>query len=181
MRPKFAEGNQATISKVHKFRQQALKDNQARLVLRIQGILMSMEGQTCGEIAHQLKVHRSTVPLWIEHWNRYGSEGLWEGQRSGRPSILSSEERAKLRGILDRGPEAYGLKTGTWTGPLVRQLIDQEFGQQYHAGHVRKLLKQVGHSVQRPSTRPVQANVQQKRKWVVFTYPNSEKTAKNDG
>jgi transposase len=164
MRPSFAKGNKATISKLGKLREQAIKDKHAQVVLRIQGILMSMEGQTCGEIAHQLKVPRSTVPLWIDHWNRHGPEGLWEGQHNGRPSVLSSGEREKLRDILDRGPEAYGLETGIWSSPLVRQVIDQQFGQQYHAGHVRRLLKRLDYSVQRPSTRLVQTNLQQKRK-----------------
>jgi transposase len=33
---------------------------------------MSLDRQTTGEIANHLKVHRSTVPLWIDHWNRHG-------------------------------------------------------------------------------------------------------------
>ncbi len=115
-------------------------------MLRIQGILMSLEGQTTGEISHHLKVHRSTVPLWIDHWNRYGQKGLWEGHRSGRPRGLSPEEREKLCDILDSGPAAYGLETGIWTSPLVRQVIEEEFGQTYHPGHVRKLLQQLGYS-----------------------------------
>lgn len=46
---------------------------------------MSLAGHTTGEIADRLKVHRSTVPLWIDQWNQYGKEGLLEGHRSGRP------------------------------------------------------------------------------------------------
>ena len=71
------------------------------MVLRVQGILMSLDGQTRGEIANHLKVHRSTVPLWIDHWNRHGQKGLWEGHRSGRPRGLSPEERETLCDILD--------------------------------------------------------------------------------
>ena len=73
---------------------------------------------------------------------------------------------------------AYGLETGIWTSPLVRQVIAEEFGQQYHAGHVRKLLKQLGYSVQRPTTRLVQADLKQQRKWVRYTYPNLKKKRK---
>ena len=109
-------------------------------MLRIQGILMSLEGVTAGEISNHLKVHRSTVPLWIDHWNRHGQKGLWEGHRSGRPRGLSPEDREKLCDILDSGPTAYGLETGIWTSPRVRQVIAEEFGQQYQPGHVRRLL-----------------------------------------
>jgi transposase len=142
---------------------------------------MSLDGHTTGEIADHLKVHRSTVPLWIDQWNRYGKEGLLEGHRSGRPTDLSRENRERLCDILDSGPVAYGLETGIWTSPLVRHVIEEEFGRQYHTGHVRKLLRQLGYSVQRPTTRLVQADVEQHRKWVRYTYPNLKKTPKAKG
>jgi len=178
MRPTFAKGNRATISKLLELRRQAQKDKEPSLVFRVQGILISIEGHTTGEIANNLKAHRSTVPLWIDHWNQHGQEGLWEGHRSGRPSGLDPEEREKLCDILDSGPVAYGLETGIWTSPLVRQVIQEEFGQRYHPGHVRKLLRHLGYSVQRPTTRLVQADLKQKRKWVRYTYPNLKKTPK---
>jgi len=178
VRPTFAEGNKTAIARLLELRRQAQKDKEPRVVLRIQGILMSLEGHTTGEIANHLKVHRSTVPLWVDHWNRLGQKGLWEGHRSGRPRGLSPAQREKLGDILDSGPTAYGLETGIWTSPLVRQVIAEEFGQQYHPGHVRKLLQQLGYSVQRPTTRLVQADVKLQRKWVRYTYPNLKKTPK---
>jgi transposase len=179
MRPTFARGNNTTMTKLLKLRREAQKDKEPRVLLRIQGIMMSMEGHRTGEIAQQLKVHRSTVPLWIEQWNQYGKEGLWEGHRSGRPQGLSAKDREKLCDILDSGPVAYGLETGIWTSPLVCQVIEDEFGQQYHPGHVRKLLRQLDYSVQRPTIQLVQADVKQKRKWVRYTYPNLKKTPKS--
>ena len=179
MRPTFAKGNNATVSNLLELRRQAQKDKEPRVILRIQGILMSLEGQTTGEIANHLKVHRSTVPLWIDHWNRHGQKGLWEGHRSGRPGALSPDEREKLCDILDSGPVPYGLEVGIWTSRLVRQVIEEEFGQRYHPGHVRKMLRQLGYSVQRPTTRLVQADGKQHRKWVRYTYPNLKKTPKS--
>jgi transposase len=181
MRPTFAQGKKTTVAKLLEFRQQAQREKEPRVLLRIQGILMSLDGHTTGEIADHLKVHRSTVPLWIDQWNRYGKEGLLEGHRSGRPTALSREDRERLCDILDSGPVAYGLETGTWTSPLVRHVIEEGFERRYHAGHVRKLLRQLGYSMQRPTTRLVQADVEQHRKWVRYTYPNLKKTPKAKG
>lgn len=178
MNPVFAKSSQKAVQNLLAVRRQAQQEKAPRLVLRIQGILMSLDGHTTGEIAQHLKVHRSTVPLWIEHWNRYGEEGLWEGQRSGRPAGLDEDQRQRLRDILDSGPVAYGLETGIWTSPLVSRIIHDEFDQDYHPGHVRKLLRRLGYSVQRPTTRLVQANAKQQRKWVRYTYPNLKKTPK---
>jgi transposase len=181
MRPLFANGNRRTIGKLLGLRREAQREKAPRLLLRVQGILMSLDGHTTGDIAQQLKVHRSTVPLWIEHWNLYGEEGLWEGHRSGRPAGLTDSQRQRLCDILDSGPVAYGLDTGIWTSPLVSQILRQDFQQPYHPGHVRKLLRQLGYSVQRPTTRLVQADSKQKRKWVRYTYPNLKKTPKPKG
>jgi hypothetical protein len=83
MRPTFAQGKKAAFAQLLKLRQQAQRDKEPRMMVRIPGILMSLDGHTTGEIADHLKVHRSTVPLWIDQWNRYGKVGLLEGRRSG--------------------------------------------------------------------------------------------------
>src|SRR5882762_4723681 len=107
MHPVFAKGNRKAIEQLLNVRREAQREKSPRLLLRVQGILMSLAGHTTGNIAHQLKVHRSTVPLWIEHWNNYGEEGLWEGHRSGRPAGLTERQRQELCDILDSGPVAY--------------------------------------------------------------------------
>ncbi len=181
MNPVYARGNQRTIQRLVQVRRQAMNDRVPRVAQRLHGIILSLEGRTTSEIAGLLKVHRSSVPLWITHWNQHGEEGLWEGQREGRPCLLRPQEREKLCDILDSGPVAYGLETGIWTSPLVSQIIHEEFQWKYHPGHIRKLLKQLGYSVQRPTTRLVQADLRQKRKWVRYTYPRLKKTPKPKG
>jgi transposase len=181
MKPIFARGNQQTVRRLLVRRRQALHEKATRVAQRLHGIILSLERRTTTEIARVLKVHRSSVPLWIGSWNHYGEEGLWEGQRTGRPCRLDSHDREHLCDILDSGPLAYGLETGIWTSPLVCQIIQEEFRLDYHPGHVRKLLKQLGYSVQRPTTRLVQADLSQKRKWVRYTYPNLKKTPKVKG
>ena len=116
MRPIFAQGKTAAIAKLLEFRRQAQKDKEPRMVLRMQGILMSLDGHTTSEIADHLKVHRSTVPLWIDQWNRYGKEGLLEGHRSGRPTALSPEDRERLCDILIAGRWLTVWKRGS--GPV---------------------------------------------------------------
>lgn len=181
MNPVFAQGNQRTVQRLLRLRREAMSEKAVRVAQRLHGIILSLEGHTAPEIARLLHVHRSTVPLWIEHWNDHGQEGLWEGQRPGRPARLDQQQRERLSDILDSGPVAYGLDTGIWTSALIRHIIQEEFGQDYHPGHVRKLLRQLGYSVQRPTTRLVQADLRQKRKWVRATYPSLKKRPKQRG
>jgi transposase len=100
MQPLFARGNRQTVEKRQAARRQALADKTPHVALRIQGILLSLDGHTTGEIACRLRVHRSTVPLWIDHWNQHGELGLWGGHRRGRPCGLAPVERQKLADIF---------------------------------------------------------------------------------
>lgn len=175
MRPVFARGNTQTVQLLLHLRREAIKAQEPRVAQRFHAIALSIEGQTTSEIAQSLKVHRSSVPLWIEQWNKEREVGLLEGQRAGRPASLTSKQREQLQDILDSGPVAYGLETGIWTSPVIRRVIAEEFSVDYHPGHVRKLLKGLGYSVQRPTTRLVQADPVEKSRWVRYTYPRLKK------
>ncbi len=176
MRPTiFAKGNKRTLANLTTLRKQAQTDKAPRVALRIQGIMLSLEKHSVAEIARLLHVHRSTVHEWVCSWNAYGKEGLYEGHRSGRPCELTDEDKIRLSDIVDSGPVAYGLQTGVWSSPIIARIIEDEFGVDYHAGHVRKLLKKMGFSVQRPTTKLVQADTAQQNKWTRYTYPNLKK------
>lgn len=175
MRPVFARGNQRTVQLMLQLRKEAIKDQEPRVAQRFHAVALSIEGRTASEIAQSLKVHRSCIPLWIENWNRHREQGLLEGHRAGRPAGLRAAQREQLQDILDSGPVAYGLETGIWTSPVISRVIADEFDQHYHPGHVRKLLKQLGYSVQRPTTRLVQADQDRRNRWVRYTYPSLKK------
>lgn len=175
MRSVFAKGNQQTVRLLLQLRKEALQDQEPRVAQRFHAMALSIEGQTASEIAQSLKVHRSCIPLWIGNWNRHRERGLLEGHRAGRPGGLNPAQREQLQDILDSGPVAYGLETGIWTSPVISRVIADEFDQHYHPGHVRKLLKRLGYSVQRPTTRLVQADQDQRNRWVRYTYPRLKK------
>ena len=178
MTPIFAKGNHHTIKRLVRLRKEAEKDGAARVALRIQAILLSLERYTTGEIAKILKVSRGAVPLWIHNWSDYREAGLLEGFRPGRKSRLDDTGLERLSDILESGPVASGLSTGVWTSVIVASVIEEEFGVTYHPGHVRKVLKRLGFSVQRPTVKLVQADTQEQNRWIRYTNPNLKKTPK---
>ena len=152
-----------------------MTDERAVHVLRLQAVRLSVQGYTAPAIAHLLGVERTSVYDWICAWNDQRLEGLKEGHRCGRPAGLTPAQRERIFDIVESGPIAYGFTTGVWTSPLLQHVIADEFGVSYHPGHVRKLLKALGCSVQRPTTRLVQADPRAQNKWVRYTYPNLKK------
>jgi len=174
----FAKGNKKTRANLIALRKEAMADKAPRVALRIQGVRLSLERHCVSDIARLLDVHRATVHDWIVRWNEFGQEGLLEGYRPGRPVKLTQADCDRLRDIVESGPIAYGLHTGIWTSINIREVIAEEFGVWYHDGHVRKLLRRLGMSVQRPTTRLVQADPALQRKWTRYTVPNLKKKPK---
>lgn len=178
MQPLFARGNRRTIENLKDARKEAIRDHQYRVAARCHAIILSLEKNTSGEIANSLKVCRTAVPLWINHWNEFGLEGLFEGHRSGRRAELDSSDINGLKDIIESGPVAYGLNTGIWTSIIISEVIREEFEVTYHPGHVRKLLKKIGVSFQRPTYKLIDADPIKRNKWIRYTYPTLKKTPK---
>lgn len=171
----FARGDARTLQRLKRLRQQAQTDKAPRVALRLQAVMLSVQGQTTGQIAQGLQVDRTRVHVWIGAWNQHREEGLLEGHRQGRRPKLDAAQRERLQDLLESGPVAYGLNTGVWTSPLLAQIIAEEFRVEYHPGHVRRLLGQLGFSVQRPTTRLVQADPRKQNRWIRYTHPNLKK------
>lgn len=176
MRPAtFAKGNRKTVQALIHARKQAHADKAPRVALRIQAMILSLGKHGPTDIARLLRVPRSCVHEWINAWNEYRMLGLLEGHRSGRRPRLTEENKERLFDIVDSGPVAYGLQTGVWTSPIIAKVIAEEFDINYHPGHVRRLLKNIGLSVQRPTTRLAAADPKKQNKWIRYTQPNLKK------
>jgi transposase len=111
----------------------------------------------------------------LGQYERYGWEALLEGHRSGRPKELTSAQLLQLDGWIDSGPIAYGFSSGVWTSPMIGRMIEEEFGVRYHPGHVRKVLKGLGFSVQRPRRKLAKADPAEQDRWQRYTYPRLKK------
>src|SRR3982751_3271852 len=150
MLPRMLRLHPSTYQRLVRLSKEAEKDGAYRVAKRLRAVLLNAEGYTSGELAELLQSPRSKVSEWLQRYQSDGVDGLLEGYRSGRPSELSQKQQQQLGDILDSGPVAYGLDSGIWTSPVIAWLIEEEFGIQYHPGHVRKLLHDWGFSVQRP-------------------------------
>jgi transposase len=128
-----------------------------------------------GQIARLLEAPRSKVSLWLAQYENHGWQALLEGHRCGRPTELTSAQLLQLDGLIDSGPIDCGFSSGVWTSPMIRRMIEEEFGVRYHPGHVRKVLKELGFSVQRPRRKLAKAHPAEQDRWQRYTYPSLKK------
>jgi len=175
MVPRITELHPSTYRRLIRLSKEAERDGAYRVARRLQAVVLNSEGHTSGELAQILKAPRSRVSEWLLRYQTHGMEGLLEGYRSGRPTGLNDTQRRELGDILDSGPVAYGLDTGIWTSPMIAWVIEEEFGVHYHPGHVRKLLHDLGFSMQRPRRVLARASAEEQDRWHRRIYPDLKK------
>jgi transposase len=176
MLPRLLQLHPSTRRRLMRLSKEAERDGAYRVAKRLRAVVLNAEGHTSGELAVILAAPRSKVSVWLQQYQAYGVDGLLEGHRSGRPSELTDRQQQQLGDILDSGPAAYGLDCGLWTSPMIAWIIEEEFGVQYHPGHVRKLLHTWGFSMQRPRRVLTRADAAAQERWQRRTYPALKKS-----
>jgi transposase len=142
---------------------------------RLQAAKLLKQGIHEAEVARRVGVHRQSVNRWARQLSESGISGLKKAGRAGRKARLSEADLDKIREALKRGPEALGYETGLWTAWRVADLIERECGVRYHTGHVWKVLKNLGWSCQRPTTRALERDEDAIRRWKKRRWPELKK------
>ena len=167
-----------TRDKLERLKKEAEQDGEYRVAKRIHAVLLNSSGITAGKIANTLILSRSSVSKWLSEYKQYGLESLLESHRSGRPPLLSPQNKVTLSDIIDSGPVAYGYTGSVWMAKMVSNVIWQQFGVKYSEQHVRRILRDLGFSVQSPTRSLMMANPAAKEKWRQYTYPRLKKKLK---
>ncbi len=74
----FANGNSRTRQKLKELEKQAKADKATTVALRIQGIMLSMDGYTSGDIAKLLRVSSSDVRFGFISGMIMDKKGCWK-------------------------------------------------------------------------------------------------------
>ena len=132
---------------------------------RFEAMRLLDQGHNQSETARRLKVARQSVSEWRRQYREQGAAGLRKAGRAGRKPLLDAAQRERLTSLLLEGPEAHGFPTPLWSCPRVARLIGDEFGVDYHEGHVWKILRALDWSPQRPVGKARERNEERIRTW----------------
>lgn len=140
--------------------------------------LIEHEELSQAEAARRLKVDVRTVRKWITWHRGEGARGVEALPAPGRPPRMNATSLKKLERLLVKGPRAAGFDADLWTCPRVAVMIRREFGISFHKDHVRRVLKQLGWSMQKPESRAIERDEKKIRRWVRESWPAIKKKPK---
>jgi transposase len=153
------------------------KDLDARVQLR--SILLVHEGNTLAQVGQILEVARITVERWIKRYRDLGVTGLLvRGPYQGKKPRLSLEQKRELAIMVRQGPEESGLDTGVWTSPIIADLVKRRFGISYSPSQIRRVLHELGFSLQYPRQELSKADGKLQATWLEEELPETNKKSK---
>lgn len=141
---------------------------------RREGMRLLAQGLSQAEVARRCGVSRVSVWRW-EQRRRSGGHTPWRRRPLGRPPKLKAADTQRLQKALLQGAQAHGFLNDLWTLSRVAELIRRQSGVRLHPGHVWRLLRRLGWSLQRPAARATQRDEAAIARWKQHTWPALKK------
>jgi len=120
-------------------------------------IRVSADKQHIESAAHERHRSRAWAYKWYKRYNDEGIEGLRDRHRSGKPSVVSTDTKEKIK------QELSDSNIG-WDFRQVMDLIQKRTGVKYHEVHIRRLLHRWGFSPKVPQKRFVRTATKEEEK-----------------
>jgi transposase len=97
------------------------------------------------------------IEYWLHRLLSDGLAGLWEGNRSGRPSRISATNLQKLQNELRSSPRDFGYSQDLWDGVLLSHHLAEKYSISLSVRQCQRLFHKPGFSLQRPRRRASEA------------------------
>jgi transposase len=134
---------------------------------RLRAWELKQQGWKQKDIAEARGVTPGAVSQWMKRAREGGGrEALRRRPAPGAAPRLSETQKGKIPAMLAKGAEAYGFRGEVWTRKRVAAVIRREFGVTYSPGHVGRILKAWGWSLQKPAERAAQRDEEAIQEWV---------------
>lgn len=142
---------------------------------RLDGARLFAQGKSRAEVARLLGVSRQSAGRWHEAWEQSGQAGLSAAGRAGRKPKVTAAQLKQVEQELLRGPAAHGYASALWTLSRIARLITNVIGVRYHPGHVWRILRGMGWSLQRPEHQAKERDEERIQRWQKRRWPQRKR------
>src|SRR5690606_1504218 len=126
------------------------RDDRYTIGLRLYAVYQVSLGQSGRKLEELYQVSFKQITNWVHRFERDGLEGLRDRPGRGRKAALSPEQMGTLSELLLKGsPVDHGYNTETWTGPILIDWVDKNFGVGFKRAQIYNIIKQLGFSYQK--------------------------------
>lgn len=130
------------------------------------------------EIAHAFGLHQGSVSRWFTRANREGKNSLKRTFAKGAKSKLTEADKNKILQWVKQPATDFGFDTPLWTCRRLQQLIAKKCSISIHNSNIWEWLTKWNLTNQRPEKRALQADSEEKKKWIKEDWPGIKAHAK---
>jgi transposase len=103
-----------------------------------------MEGRSRAEAAESCGMDRQTLRDWVHRYNAEGLAGLCDRDHPGRPSRLTTAQKAELARMVEVGPDLARDGVVRWRCVDLQAVIKEHFGVDIAERTVGTVLNKLG-------------------------------------
>ena len=125
-----------------------------KIEVRKHVVLRVKSGETVASIARSVPFTARTIYRWIVRFSLGGFNNLKDRKRTGRPRKWTEEHAEWIyKVVVDQTPQQCKFEFALWTAQRLRQAFYHEFGVSISVWTVRRILRILGLTPQRPKRR----------------------------
>lgn len=130
------------------------------------------------EIAHAFGLHQGSVSRWFTRANRHGKNNLKRTFAIGAKPKLTLVHKKRILQWIKQPATDFGFETPLWNCRRLQQLIVKKCGVSIHNSNIWEWLTKWNLTNQRPEKRALQADSEEKKKWLKEEWPAIKTHAK---
>lgn len=124
-------------------------DERYTIGIRLYAIYQVSLGQPSRKLEEFYNTSFKQITNWVHRFEQEGIEGLKDKEGRGRTSRLNELQHLRIKELLKEQPEDHGYNSATWTGPMLMEWIEKEYGIVYKKAQIYNVIKTLGFTYQK--------------------------------
>ena len=125
------------------------KDERYTIGLRLYAVYQVALGKSSRKLEELYNTSFKQITNWVHRFEKEGIDGLRDKEGRGRRAKLDKEQREGLSVVLSEPADKHGYNSATWTGPMVIEWIEKNYGIVYKKAQIYNIIKSLGFSYQK--------------------------------
>ena len=136
--------------------QEIQRSDESRYDHKLHGVLLIANGYDSYQVGEMFGQSPTTIQRWVKKFNESGFAGLRDGERSGRPRVLSEKQWGQMEKDVRRPPSDFKFIQSFWDGKLLSEHLRKKYKVEIGVRQCQRMFNMMGFRLRKP--RPVIAN-----------------------
>ena len=142
------------VLKINKYKPEEIKamfrdDERYTIGIRLYAVYQLSLGQPSRKLEELYNTSFKQITNWAHRFEKEGIDGLRDKPGRGRTAGLKQDQRERIAVLLSEPPTDHGYNTATWTGPLLIEWIQKQYGVVYKRAQIYNIIKSLGFTYQK--------------------------------